>query len=552
MESVLPERGRCVRLWIAVAVAALAGGCGSPSKKDLPPAYTGTAGSGAGGSGFGGVSGTGGSSGAGGGGNAGGVGGTGGTITTPDAGSAAPDANLPSDGGPAPDAAVIDGPASDVAAMADLGAGADGAGAETAPRDGAAGADGSTPLPGGTFLALVTRSAGMTMAMDATGTLHVAASTVVDAGGKYMVVYARCAGGCTQATSWSVVTLAEVSTGHVPTIALTQDGRPRIAYFVAVTAAPGLHYLGCDAGCTTASNWRDVRLTSHLSATPSPRPRLPFAVSPGGAAAFAYDDGAGLQLLHCPSDCGQLASWSQGKIAGSAGIFYVPESLLFTSEQGLQLVARLRMQDRESLLFYDCAAGCGAAANWAGVSDLWHGTGEIQAILARTAQGGARIAVYADDPTSPKNERVFGLLACDGQCRTPASWKVPLLPPIPPDAASVGYALALDGGGRPVLAYAGLSSSAVARCTSTDCTTSSSLWQITPGLATADLDAAYPVTVPAGCVSGSWSMYTGPALALSPAGKPMVALTAGSKAFGGQCGTGSSFIETSSYLSIPP
>jgi len=47
-------------------------------------------------------------------------------------------------------------------------------------------------------------------------------------------------------------------------------------------------------------------------------------------------------------------------------------------------------------------------------------------------------------------------------------------------------------------------------------------------------------------------MYTGPALALAAGDKPIVALTAGSKAFGGQCGTGSTFIETNSFLSLPP
>ena len=46
-------------------------------------------------------------------------------------------------------------------------------------------------------------------------------------------------------------------------------------------------------------------------------------------------------------------------------------------------------------------------------------------------------------------------------------------------------------------------------------------------------------------------MYTGPALALA-GDKPIVALTAGSKGFGGQCGTGSSFIDTNSFLTFLP
>jgi hypothetical protein len=185
------------------------------------------------------------------------------------------------------------------------------------------------------------------------------------------------------------------------------------------------------------------------------------------------------------------------------------------------------------------------------VAGLWHATGEIEALLARTTQGGSRIAVYADDPTTPGTERIFAYLVCDGQCRTVAGWKPPLLLPIAPDAAGVGYALALDGGGRPVLAYADIGSSAVSRCTG-DCSTTAGLWDTARGLGAADLDAAFPVTVPASCISGSWSMYTGPALALGPGDKPIVTLTAAFKAFGGQCGTGSSAIDTSSFVAFPP
>jgi len=45
-------------------------------------------------------------------------------------------------------------------------------------------------------------------------------------------------------------------------------------------------------------------------------------------------------------------------------------------------------------------------------------------------------------------------------------------------------------------------------------------------------------------------MYTGPALTLA-ADKPMVAMTAASKAFGGQCGNGSTAIETNSFVLLP-
>jgi hypothetical protein len=416
------------------------------------------------------------------------------------------------------------------------------------PRDGGVSADGPIPISGGFVLPLFSQSAGMTIATDGTGAIHVAALAVIDASGKYGVVYARCAGQCAQAGSWTPVALAEASTGHVPTIAVTQDGRPRIAYYVATGPTPGLHYLQCDSSCGSGASWKDVRLADHLSTTPFPRPHLPFAVSPGGSAAFTFDDGTGLQIFLCRSGCGEPPSWMRATIGPT---FLVPESLVFASDQGLQLVGRQRMLDTESLVFLDCGADCTAAASWDGVVGLWRANGEIQAELGRTAQGGSRIVIYVDDPNTPTTERVFGLLACDGQCRMPASWKTPLLLPIPSGAADVGYALALDSGGRPVVASAKLDTSALTRCTG-DCTTTAGLWQTVAGLGTSDLNAAYPVTVPISCISGSWSLYTGPALALAPGDKPIVALTAGSKAFGGQCGSGSTHIDTVSFLAVPP
>jgi hypothetical protein len=528
----MPVRGPN-RLWFSIVVAASLGGCGSSAGKDKPPAPVfptgGSTGDGTGGAvGTGGTPGTGGSPGTGGALGSGGALGTGGTLGT--------------GGAPAPDAgALLDASPSDTAVATDGAPSPD----TSAPQDAATISDGPGQSAGGTVLELIQQSAGMTMATDAAGALHVVASTIVDATGRYMAVYARCTGQCSLAASWSAVTLAEVSTGHVPTIALTGDGRPRITYYVTTGAAPGLHYLECDSSCLSAGSWKDLRLANTLSTNPFPRPRLPFAVSPAGSAAFSYDDGGGLQLLLCKSSCGNPASWTQGMIAG---IFIVPESLAFGADEGLQLVARQRMMDNESLLFLDCASDCTSAPSWSGVMGLWQAAGEVEALLARTAQGGSRIAVYADNPMTPKTERVLVYLACDSQCRLPASWKTPLLLPIAADAAQVGYALALDQTGNPVLAYADDSASAVSRCTG-DCTTTAGRWETTRGLGITDLAASFPITVPASCVSASWSMYTGPALVLS-GNKPIVTLTAASKGFGGQCGTGSAAIETDGFVTF--
>src|SRR5438477_543830 len=77
------------------------------------------------------------------------------------------------------------------------------------------------------------------------------------AGGQYGVLYGRCAGQCDRDASWMVVALPlESSTSAVPTIALTQEGRPRILLGSSLGPAPGFHYLECDAACEQAASWK--------------------------------------------------------------------------------------------------------------------------------------------------------------------------------------------------------------------------------------------------------------------------------------------------------
>jgi hypothetical protein len=387
-----------------------------------------------------------------------------------------------------------------------------------------------TAAPSGSVVDLLHNSAGMTMVADLEGVLHAAALVMVDTSGTWSAVYARCTADCALAASWSAVGVAEAGVGHVPTIALTDDGRPRIAYYVSTGPSPGLHYAECDSDCLTASNWHDVWLSEALSTNPAPRPRLPFTVSPAGGAAYAFDDATGLQLLWCPATCAASAAWTSTQIGGP---FIVPESLAFGPDESLQLVARVGQRDTESLLFLECLANCSSVASWHGVTGLWQATGQMLAQLARTGSGGSRIAVYADDPSTLTTERVFSYLACDAACATPSSWLPPLLLPIAADSAPVGFALVLDAADNPLLAFAGDTASAVSRCT-TECTTPAGRWDTQPRLSAQDLDAGFPITPPPSCEWAGWSFYTGPALTLFD-GRPAIGLTASAKAYGGQC-----------------
>jgi hypothetical protein len=414
---------------------------------------------------------------------------------------------------------------------------------------GASGGSGGGGTTGGLFDDLVDSSSGMTVAVDASGAIHVAAST--DVQGTYSVVYGRCAAQCGQAASWSFVTLPfESSVSKTPTIALTADGRPRIAY-ASDFAAPGYHYLECATACTQAASWSDVRLTTGApTPDPAPRPHLPFAVSQDGAAAFAYDDGSAMYAWVCHSGCAAGPSWARATLAG---VYVYAEAIAFSSDDSLQVVARHAVQNNESLLWLACSStsDCSADASWAGLDGLWTVNGGLHAELAGTAGGATRIAVYGDDPTTAAVENVFAYLSCDSGCGTASNWAQPLLPPIAAGAADLGFGLAVDGGGTVTIATLSDTGSATTRCAS-GCSSTSGLWTASAGPSVSDLDGALPPTVPAGCTSASWGMYVGPSLALDPAsGAPVMAMTAQATAFGGSCGTGSLATTTRSFLYEP-
>jgi hypothetical protein len=281
---------------------------------------------------------------------------------------------------------------------------------------------------------------------------------------------------------------------------------------------------------------------------PAPRPSIPFAVSPGGAAAFAYDDGSGMYAWVCAASCAAGTSWTRVTLAG----YYVyAAAVAFASDQSLQVLARHATANDQSLAFFDCnSADCSSNASWAGLDGLWTVHGQLSAAIARTAAGGTRVVFYGDDPSTATVENVFGYRVCESSCRTPASWQAPLLLPITPNAANDGFDLRLDASGRPIVAFLNDTTSALARCTG-DCAGTTGLWQVTAGADVSFLNTAFPPTVPASCLSASWGMYVGPSLAIAPNGNPATAITAQAKAFGGQCGTGSAATITSSFLTLP-
>jgi hypothetical protein len=396
---------------------------------------------------------------------------------------------------------------------------------------------------------LIQGSAGMTVAVDRTGVIHVAAAASV--AGTNTVVYGRCAAQCDQASSWQMIPLAPgASVSHVPTILVTEDARPRILYAVSadVAASPGYYYLECDAGCDQNTGWHSVQLTND---DPAPNAvwssRMPFAVSEDGAAAFAYHDGFNMYLWVCTSRCGAGTSWTRVTIADA---YVYAEAVAFAPGQSLVVIGRHAVRDNETMVWFDCPSKCTSRENWAGLDPLWTTRGAQTVALAPTAKGGARILVYGDDPNTAVGSRVFAYLSCDTRCRNLASWNPPVAPPLAPDSASIGFALAEDDSGGTVVATVGDAGSSLARCLR-DCASLAGQWQKAPGVGVPDLESRLPPTVPAGCLSATWGMYGGPSLTIDPHGTPLVAFTAYVKAFGGDCGTGSRATRSDSFLYTP-
>ena len=391
----------------------------------------------------------------------------------------------------------------------------------------------------------------MTVAVDSTGVIHVAGASVE---GNPNLRYGRCAGRCDQASSWQIVPLpSKADVHHVPTIALTDDDRPRILFASDLTESPGYYYLECDSRCDQVASWYPVRLTTQTpDANGVTNPRMPFAASGEGAAAFAYDDGFGMYVWVCISRCAGGTSWTLMKLADfKADIRFYPEAVAFGSGQSPQVIGRRTVGDNENLALFDCPGHCTSGSSWGHRDQLWTTRGEQTMALARTAKGATRVLVYGDDPRTAATARTFAFLSCDTRCRNAASWKPPIVPPLAPDSANVGFALAVDNSGGTVVATVSDEGSTLARC-ARDCASLKSPWQLVPGVGVRDLNTGLPPRVPPNCVGASWGMYVGPGLALDPHGTPIVAFTAYVKEFGGACGTGSLATTSDSFLYASP
>src|SRR5205807_1581700 len=149
-------------------------------------------------------------------------------------------------------------------------------------------------------------------------------------------------------------------------------------------------YVECDTGCDQVASWHDVRLTSGTpDPTVLPDPRIPFAVSHDGQAAFPYSDGSAMYLWLCSSGCGAGTAWT--RVMPTAVSDVHPKSIAFGADDSIQLAASHSVNGQSSLAWFDCSGNCATASSWANLDGLAVTNGQfggaLAARIARMAQG---------------------------------------------------------------------------------------------------------------------------------------------------------------------
>ena len=519
---------RCAPTWIVVAGLAAAG-CGSGGS----PLMTGTGGGGAAGraEGSGGLpaTGAGGGAGAGAGGHA--TGGAAGSTTT-------------GTGGGAGDAGRGTGGVGGAAGAAGPGAGGAAgqgmAGSTGAAGQGMAGATGAAgdaiAVNGGRLLEMFGSASGITVAVDASSRIHVAALAKVQDTDN-TVVYAMCATGCESLANWSAIALGPGDYSMPPTIALTADGRPRLVFLTLTssTVPAGNYYAECDSNCFADGSWKFVRLTDgNQLPSLSPPARGPFAVSAQGAALFGYAAGNSTTAYSCRSNCGDVSSWT----ATALGDYVSARMVAFGPNDSPEVVEQQVTNTANTFSWYACSAGdCSSTQNWLGVTGLWSGgpAAYIQGSLAVTAGGAPRVEIYGQASSALDAPDELAFAACDSQCQMGTGWSTTVVPTVATDSAGIGFDLAADGASGAIVSYASDTRAGTSRCAGS-CTTAQS-WQETLTLSADTLTANIPFVIPANCTTGFWTFFTGPAVALFPDDRPVLAFTGQMTAGGGStCG----------------
>jgi hypothetical protein len=337
------------------------------------------------------------------------------------------------------------------------------------------------------------------------------------------LVYAYCPANCVDAGKFATTVFA-VGTPEDPGSIYTADlqldvlGRPRIMW----QQFNELHLIWCNANCTSAAGWTDVKVHDIQGLDWEGQP---FVIDRQGAYHYVYADDEVENVtyyLYCQSECTAAANWTQAKIADRQ---YENAALAVTSDGRPRFVFQSYNESFDGYLGYaECNASCLDQANWTFKTLDLFGSSSGSFSLKLDQQNRPRIALspwYTDGGAFPEQQITY--MWCNATCASAATtWGQALLPVPGQDIAISSIAMALDGVGRPVVAFNESGSGMMlARCTAS-CESTAATWAIELFDSTSWLNQNVQVPPKSGCSFPTWSTGYRTAIALDSAGKPRV------------------------------
>jgi hypothetical protein len=390
---------------------------------------------------------------------------------------------------------------------------------------------------GALFLNQVSRTNSAQIQVDAAGGIHVAyAAFNRTADGSQPAFYAYCGARCTEPASWATASLSD----RVQEVQLALDpgGRPRMLVRMTDASLNAFYqYAACDAQCGSAANWQIVTVTPtrNLDMFLWEYSQHTFALDPLGRPRFIYYDELnaphnGTFYRFCDAGCTSAASWGEIKLSDSP---LTDGSLAFTAAGQPRLAAISYEGPVSMLTYFACDLSCESPANWRSQELYERGGGQAGFVLRLDPADRPRLAFFQGDTDDGQGQRLF-YLWCDMSCASGGAWERTSVGLAPQQGHEPD--LALDRQGRPRIAYRQDQPQGLGYgwCSSA-CESADALWQHRLAEPSDALDTAWPIAPPEGCTAAFWFGGYRPALALDAAGNPRIAYDAEHAHGGGRC-----------------
>jgi len=262
-----------------------------------------------------------------------------------------------------------------------------------------------------------------------------AAVAYYDAGGGNLK-YAVCSSNCTQAASWTFLTID--TAGDVGRYAslVFDNGKPRISYYD--NSNKDLKYASCDSNCTQASSWTIVAVDSAgdvgkfgFLALDSGKPRISY-----------YDDAPNKNLKYasCDTDCTQVSDWVTVTVDSGGDVGQYSSLGL---DSGKPRISYYDDAPNKNLKYASCDTDCIQAASW--TTTAIDSAGDVGQYSSLVLDGSKPHISYYDS-----GNRDLKYASCESSCGSPSSWTLAT----PDSSGNIGEysSIALDSG-KPRISY---------------------------------------------------------------------------------------------------